>query len=91
MTRDKAEILAIKALSWAASTDFLARFVDAAGIGIADIRARADDPELLAALLDFVLADDRVLTEFCAAGEVTPREVHAARQALPGAAPEYST
>jgi len=91
MTRDKAEILAIKALSWAASTDFLSRFVDAAGIGVADIRARAADPELLAALLDFLLGDDRMLTEFCATEDLSPREIHAARQALPGAAPEYST
>lgn len=81
-----AEILALKALTFLAqSQDELERFVALAGIGPADLRSRADDPELLAAVIDFILADDRRLTSFCESLGLEPKAIHLARRALPGA------
>ncbi|MEY4879571.1 MAG: hypothetical protein RJB62_1040 [Pseudomonadota bacterium] len=80
-----AEILALKALSWAASGEALPRFLGASGIEIDDLRDRAGDPELLAAMLDFLLTDDSLVTEFCAAEDISLRDIHDARRALPGA------
>ena len=86
MTPDEAELLALKALTFLAhSDDDLRRFVTISGIAPADLRARAGDPETLAAVVDFLLADDMRITNFCEAAEIDPRELQAARRALPGA------
>ena len=55
------------------------------GVTLADLRTRADDPEILAAILDFILVSDELITGFCEMVEIDPRELHAARRALPGA------
>ncbi|HUO92436.1 MAG TPA: DUF3572 domain-containing protein [Rhizomicrobium sp.] len=82
----KAETLALKALAYLAQSDEeLERFVAISGVTPANLRARAGEPEILAAVLDFVLADDGRVTGFCEAAEIDPRELHAARRALPGA------
>ena len=44
--------------------------------------------EVLAAVLDFMLADEGLLRGFAAAEGIDPKRVHAARRALPGATPE---
>lgn len=81
-----AETLALKALAFLAQSDeALERFVALTGVTPANLRARAGDPEILAAVLDFVLADDGRVTGFCEAAEIDPRELQAARHALPGA------
>jgi hypothetical protein len=81
-----AETLALKALAYLAqSTEELERFVALTGVTPANLRARAGDPEILAAVLDFVLADDQRVTGFCELAEIDPRDLHMARHALPGA------
>jgi len=81
----EAEILALKALAFLAHSDEdLDRFVALSGVAPADLRARAEQPEMLAAVLDFVLADDTRVTGFCEEVAIDPRELHAARRALPG-------
>jgi hypothetical protein len=82
----QAEILALKALTFLThSPETLSGFVSATGIQPADLRARAGDPEILAAVMDFMLADDARVTAFCQELAIGPREVQAARRALPGA------
>ena len=55
MDRLNAEILALKALNWAATVQgTLPRFVAHSGVELDDLRRQAGDPELLAALLDFL-------------------------------------
>jgi hypothetical protein len=86
MNPESAETLALKGLAHvAADADSLARFLDLSGLGPEDLRARAGDPELLAAVMDFLLADDARLMAFCAAEGLTPVKAHAIRRALPGA------
>jgi hypothetical protein len=52
-------------------------------------RQRGADPQLLAAIMDYVLAfDDRVLN-FAGFAQVKPASVVAARRYLPGAVPEW--
>jgi hypothetical protein len=85
MDRPDAETLALKALGWAAAdSEVLGEFLQLSGLEIADLRARAADPELLAALVDFILANDARTEAFCAAEEITPELLHRARRALPG-------
>lgn len=82
----EAETLALKALAFLAqSEEDLERFLALSGVTMADLRSRADDPEILAAILDFMLTDDARVTGFCESAGIDPRELHAARRALPGA------
>lgn len=82
----EAEILALKALTFLAqSPEDLDRFLALSGVQPADLRARASDPEILAAVLDFLLTDDGRITGFCEQEAIDPKELQAARRALPGA------
>ena len=89
MQPDTAETLALRALTWAAADGAaLAEFLAWGGLELDDLRARAADPELLAAFLDFVLSGDKILTAVCAAESLDPAEIHEARRTLPGRAPD---
>ena len=72
----------------AGEDDVLGRFLILSGIHPQDLRERADDPQLLAAVLDFLLGDDALLTGFAKSEGLDPKAVHQARRSLPGAAPE---
>jgi hypothetical protein len=86
MQAETAETLALKGLAHvAADPESLGRFMDLAGLGVDDLRARAGDPELLAAVMDFLLSDDARLLAFCQAEGLTPVKAHAVRRALVGA------
>ena len=78
-----AETLALGALAWLASADDeLSRFVGESGIGPNELRERATEAEVLGAVLDFVLGDDKRLLAFCEAEGLEPRQIHLARHAL---------
>lgn len=82
-----AETLALKALTRIASdADTILRFLALSGLEFEELKRRAAEPELLAAVLDFLLSDDALLRDFCASEAIDPKAVHAARRALPGAA-----
>ena len=86
MHASAAETLALKALAHlAVDGDALVRFLTISGLELDDLRGRAADPELLAAVTDFVLSDDSLCAAFCAAADLDPAMLHAARRALPGA------
>jgi len=89
MQRSQAETLALKTLAFLArDADRLLRFLTLCGLQIEDLRARAAEPELLAGVLDFLLADEALLAEFATGENLDPRAVRAARRALPGAPAE---
>ena len=86
MTPAAAEIIALKGLTFLANSDGpLDRFMTLTGTGPADLRARAGEPEFLAAVMDFLMSDEALLTNFCENAAIDPRELQMARQALPGA------
>jgi hypothetical protein len=89
MHRSSAETLALKGLAFLAGDgETLERFLEISGLNPDGLRERAGDPLLLAAVLDFVLGDDKLLLAFAEEEAVDPKVVHAARRALPGAAPD---
>lgn len=80
-----AEALATEALLWLAGQGELLRdFLVASGAGPDEIRARAADPEFLAAVLDFVLMEEAWVLDFAADRGVKPDQVARARAQLPG-------
>ena len=81
--REVAEIVAIQALSFVAGEpERLGLFLSESGIGPETLRSAASDPQFLVSVLDFVLRDDQTVQAFCAASELHPTNIAAARQAL---------
>jgi hypothetical protein len=87
MHASAAETLALKALAHLAGDgDALVRLLTLSGLKLEDLRVRAADPELLAAVIDFLLSDDSLCAAFCASENLDAQTLHAAaRRALPGA------
>ncbi len=82
------EVLALSALGFlAGEPDRLVRFLTLTGTTLEDLRERAGEPALLAAVLDHLLSDESLLFLFAEAEALHPAEVAAARQKLPGGAP----
>lgn len=85
--REAAEALALEALNYLISKDDLLQvFLGSTGLRAADLRGRLDEPETLAAVLDFILMDDAWVAGFARAAGVRAEAVGAARAALPGGA-----
>jgi len=85
MQLEEAETIAAQALAWiAADPELLGIFLSASGIAPGEIRMQATEPEFLAAVLDFLLAAESHVRDFCAAAGLLPQAALAARAALPG-------
>ncbi len=83
MTPDAAEALALKALEFLAnSPDNLDGFMAITGINGDELRARLEEPAVLAAVLDFMLKNEGLLVEFCDTASIKPRDVHIAAHVL---------
>lgn len=64
--------------------DLVNAFLGASGLSPADLAQIAARPELMAAVLDFLLEDETRLLAFCADAGIAPTEPMSARLALPG-------
>ena len=77
------EIIGLKALAFvAADSEALERFTALSGAEAASLHARVADPEFLAAVLDYLLANEPLLIAFCEAESLQPRDVHLAAARL---------
>lgn len=91
LKNEQAEILAIQALSWLAADDeILGQFLTVSGAAPGDLRARAQEPEFLGFVLDFILRDDETILGFCAVVNTKPETVQRARVALGGGLPNWT-
>jgi Protein of unknown function (DUF3572) len=78
-----AEALALSALAATLTDERRAqRFLDLSGIGTDELRDRAGDPDLLAALLRFLEGHEPDLLDVAEAIGVKPQELVAAREEL---------
>ncbi|HEU5482839.1 MAG TPA: DUF3572 family protein [Sphingomicrobium sp.] len=83
MTPTDAQATALLALATAVSDERRARrFLDLTGIGTDELRVRAGDPALLAALLRFLEAHEPDLVAVAEAMDVGPEMLVAARREL---------
>ncbi len=77
--------MAIGALGWlAGDKEALGSFLGMTGAAPEDLRVRAQEPEFLGFVLDFLLGDERLLFSFCDAGALPYDAPMRARAALPG-------
>ncbi|MFE3837121.1 DUF3572 domain-containing protein [Pseudogemmobacter sonorensis] len=83
--QETAQIVAFQGLEWLAEDrDRIEAFVLQTGIAPRDLARHAAEPEMLAAVLDFLLADDGLVLAFAAHAALSPEGVWRARAALPG-------
>jgi uncharacterized protein DUF3572 len=88
VTRESAEILAIQALSFIAEdAERLSRFLAVTGLEAQSLRDAAREPNFLLGVLDHLVGDERLLTQFATQHELTPEVVTRARDLLAGARP----
>lgn len=89
---EAAETLALQVLGWLAGQDELFdAFLGASGLGRDDLRARLGEPEVLGAVLDFLLSDDAFVTGFARDAGIAADLPLRARAALPGGADYHWT
>ncbi len=83
LTRERAETIALNGLAFLAGReDDIERFLRNTGIDAAELRLRATDPDVLRAVLEYILAGDATTTGFCEEQSLAPRELHAANHIL---------
>lgn len=83
--RESAQIIALRALGWlAGDEERLGTFMTQTGIALDDLCDAADEPTLLAAIVDHILADERMVLDFAAEAGLPPRTLSEIRMALPG-------
>lgn len=88
LDQGSAEIIAITGLKFlAGDSERLSRFLVATGIGPAALRAHADDPALLAAVLEYLLGDESLLLVFAAEAGLSPESIAPAQALLAGTEP----
>lgn len=88
----EAETIALKALAWIlGNDDLLPVFLGATGAGEGDLKNRAQDPEFMGSVLDFLLMDDAWIMAFCEAEALKFTAPMSARAALPGGAEVHWT
>lgn len=76
LDHDGALALALSGLAFLAGDgERLGRFLVETGVGPAELRARADDPALLAAVLDHLLRDESLLLVFATETGLAPESI----------------
>lgn len=82
-TEEGAEILALQALGWlAGQPERMERFLSLTGLEVETLRAVADSPDTARAVLDFVLADEDILLDFCEMAQIPPKSLPLYRHRL---------
>jgi hypothetical protein len=88
MGAEEAQVIALKALTFLASDgDRLGAFLAACGLGPADLKSGAHNPQFLAGVMDYLLGDESLLLIFAENGGIDPGAIAGARRFLPGGGP----
>lgn len=92
MKQENAEAVALQALGWIVGQDDLVGvFLGATGADQSDLRTRAEDPEFLVSVLEFLTMDDEWVIGFCDSAGLSYDMPMRARGALPGGAQMHWT
>ena len=84
-TLDEAEIIALNALAFLAeSPNGLEQLSQQSGLDPVAIRKRANEREFLVAILDFLMANEALLVDFCQTTQTEPEAVQMANHVLSG-------
>ncbi len=82
-TLDEAETIAAGALAFLAEDGArLVQFMQATGVDPATLRARADSPDILESVLDYLLGDESALLTFASGHNIPPERIAPALEVL---------
>lgn len=85
LTQEEAEEIAIKCLGvLSRDLETLGQFLAVTGVGPADLRALAETPEFLRAVLEFVMSDETILLTIASTAGIRPTLFAVARYVLEG-------
>ena len=85
MGDDEAQTIALQALAFfAADRDGMGAFCDLTGFDATELSARAGDRDVLASVLDALLADESALLVFATENNIPPERIYPARIKLSG-------
>ncbi len=80
---DQAQTLALNVLAFlASSSGALERLMEQSGLDLVTLRDRAADADFQVAILDFLLANEELLVDFCQTTRTEPRAVRLAAHRL---------
>lgn len=80
-----AQHTALVAYAWLAEQDeLLGYFLGESGLAVSDLADIHDSPDFMAAVLDFILSNEKTLHQFCGAKGLPYDAPMIARQSLPG-------
>jgi len=80
---EQAEIVALSALGFLATAPgALERLMEQSGLDAATLKLRAADRDFQGAVLDFLLANEALLVDFCQTTQTEPRAVQMANHIL---------
>jgi Protein of unknown function (DUF3572) len=83
---EQPQVIALKALAYLANDDErLSYFLVSTGMDLQDLKEHAGDMNVLAGLLDHILADENLLLDFAGTACLRPESILRARRSLPGA------
>lgn len=86
MKNENSEIIALQALTYIASQEKTMSWMLAeTGIDPRTLAESAENPEILAGVLDFLLMHEDILIDFCTNENLDPTSIIRARQHFPGA------
>jgi hypothetical protein len=78
-----AETIALDGLAFLAGRpEDMERFLRNSGLGVEELKRRAADPDMLRAVLEFLLQDDEMVTGFCREAGLEPKDLHLANHVL---------
>ena len=84
-TPAESETIALNALGFLAdSPNGLERLMEQSGLDSTTIRERVADRHFLGAVLDFLMANEALLTDFCQSTQTEPQAVQMANRLLSG-------
>jgi len=85
MNQTQAELFAAGILGWLANDHArIGAFLASTGMAPSELHAAVAEPSFLLAVIDFLMADEAMLLDCCAALEAPPTRPAAARAAMPG-------
>jgi Protein of unknown function (DUF3572) len=83
--QESADAMALQAFGWLLEDPALRdAFLNETGVSPSDLPHLVKTRRFLAAVMDFLLADDRRVLDFCASAGLTPASALKARSHLPG-------
>lgn len=82
MAQTSAATLALRVLAWLIERQQVDKFLAVSGLAPSELRAGAQDPEVLAGVLAYVLSNEALAAEYCGSEAVPAQDLHIAHQVL---------